>query len=267
MTNVPGDHHGLPRSPARLVVLGDSLAGFTAAGVFRPGDPSNYPEQLRRRLESTTDRSWSVDLLAQTWWSVSVAATEVAQHEDIRARLVDADVVVVGLATGDVLAVFPPTRGLLRGASTMSHRPPFRRIRPAWLRPLMWGTFAKFHHLMVSVTRSKYPHTPRAAFAPAWKRLVAEIRRAAPDAVIVAMTPTVGRQGTLEWPSPHRDAAARDILELAGELGVAAVDLAVVIEPFLESLPDGTHWHGAAHAAVADALADATVARLLERNR
>ncbi|HUP86157.1 MAG TPA: SGNH/GDSL hydrolase family protein [Acidimicrobiales bacterium] len=267
MTDGPGNDNRIPRGSARLVVLGDSLAGFTEAGVFRPGDPGNYPEQLGRRLAAATSRDWTVDLLAQTWMSVWVASTEVAERSDVRSRLRDADVVVVGLSTGDVLPVFPPTRRLLRGASTMGHRPPLRRVRPHWVRPLLWGTFAKFHHVMVDATHSRYPHTPRAEFGPAWRRLVNEIRRAAPQAVLVAMTPTVGRQGTLEWPSPHREAAVADILELAAEMGVPVVELAEVVAPFLDSLPDGTHWHGPAHAAVADALAEVVVIRMLERNR
>jgi hypothetical protein len=250
------------KRPLKLVVLGDSLSSFAPDQSFRPGDEHLFPARLRRELEAGTSRTWSVDLLAQTWWSISAASQELRDSPELQARLYGADAVVVALATADMLPVVPFTRRLLRGPTTVqSHRPILRGVKPRWLRPLIWSVFAGFHLAFVRLSRGRYRHTPTKALARAWPALIRGIQDRSPDAVICAVLPTVGREGAFIWPTRHRAEVASEIGALARAHGVPVVDLAAVVQPWVHELPDGTHWHYVVHNAVARALAAVLLAQ------
>jgi hypothetical protein len=56
--------------PARLVVVGDSLAFHGPSGPVGLADPRLYPNRLGARLEQATAEPWNVQVVARAGWSI-----------------------------------------------------------------------------------------------------------------------------------------------------------------------------------------------------
>ena len=247
----PGDADS---GPARLVVLGDSLAFHGPEVPLPPAWPTFYPSLLRGHLEEATGRPWRVTVVAREGWGLRdiwlALQKDVHVQQDV---LMGADAVVLGAGSFDWVPVGVPTplRALLPYVRPTSLR---RRLR-------VWLDLA--HPRLVRATRGAMVRTPAEVYAHCWRKSVGALRLFAPDAALCAVLPSVHRSGYYGRVHPYHERGMTLTRALGAELDVPLVDLAAITSRHLGDMnPDGIHWGWAQHAEVAEAMAAVLVPRL-----
>ena len=240
----PGDAFG---EPARLVVLGDSLAFHGPEVPLPPAWPTFYPSLLRDRLAEATGRPWTCTVVAREGWGLRdiwlALQKDVHLQQDV---LMGADAVVLGAGSFDFVPVGVPTplRALL----------PY--VRPTALRRRLRVWLDQAHPWLVRATRGAIVRTPAEVYEHCWRKSVGALRLFAPDAALCAVLPTVHRSDYYARMHPHHGRGMALTRRLGRELAVPLVDLAAITARHLDELnPDGIHWGWAQHAEVAEAMA------------
>lgn len=247
----PGDADS---GPARLVVLGDSLAFHGPEIPLPPRWPAFFPSLLRDRLEAETGRRWHVTVVAREGWGLR--DVWLALQKDVHVQqdvLMGADAVVLAAGSFDFVPVGVPTplRALL----------PY--VRPTSLRRRARVWLDRAHPWLVRLTRGAMVRTPLDVYAHCWRKSVGGLRLFAPDAALCAVLPSIHRSAYYGHIHPHHAAGTALTRRLGEELGVPLVDLAAITARHLEELnPDGLHWGWAQHAEVAEAMAAALLPQL-----
>jgi hypothetical protein len=242
-----------PLDPARLVVVGDSLAFEGPAGPVPLHEPRLYPNRLADRLEDATGRRWRATVVARQGWSVR--DVWLALQKDVHLQqevLLGADAVVMGVASFDWVAVGVPTplRALV----------PY--VRPTGLRRRLRRSIDRWHPALVRATGARLTRTPDEVYEHCWRKSIGGFRLFAPEAALCAVLPAMHHSAYYAHRHPHRERGAALTRRLADELQVPAVDLAAIGAPFVDELNrDGIHWGWRQHDAVAAALADALMPR------
>lgn len=242
--------------PARLVVLGDSLAFHGPEIPLPPAWPDFFPSVLRGRLAAETGRAWTSTVVAREGWGLRdvwlALQKDVHLQQDV---LMGADAVVLAAGSFDFVPVGMPTplRALI----------PY--LRPPTLRRRVRVGLDRAHPWLVRTTRGALVRTPPSVYAHCWRKSVEALRLFAPDAALCAVLPSIHRAGYYAHRHPHHAAGMALTRRLASELDVPLVDLADITGRHLGELnPDGLHWGWAQHREVGEAMAATLLPRVLQ---
>lgn len=249
-----------PPAPARLVVLGDSLAFFAGTKALLPDDPRLYPGVLCDELSEATQRAWSVESIARSGWSVLGVWRALRRDEHaIRSRLAGAEAVVVGVGTIDATPVALPGRlGFgVREPEAVRRRTTSRRHR------LAWDVFARVYPAAIRCTGARLVHTPTPKLEKSWVGIAGVLSEVAPRAAVCGVVPTIHDCGLYAGSLRHHQSTVATITRVCGALGIPLVDLPRILADEITELPDGMHWTFELHRRVALAMRDTLVPRLV----
>lgn len=228
-------------------MLGDSFTFTDERGPVLPGADTVWPTMLTSLLADRLDVEVTTQVVSSPARTVRGALDLVRNDRHVQFEVLAwADAVVVALGTYDhaPIGVPAPVFALL----------PW--LRPAPLRRRVRRWLHRAYPVLVRVSGGRLSRTPWSTFAGEYEALLTHVRAVAHGAAIVAVGPSSHDAAYYGRVHPAHERRSTAQAALADAQQIPMVDAWRAVRRGDEPLnPDGIHWHRAAHARVAAAVA------------